>query len=302
MKRPHRIVLVAGLLALLGSFGYATFVVLRRSAQLEELRQRAAQLAAESSALRRACDADLRNLAEAERQLAALPPLRDGDPSLSPERRTEIKAWLGRVKQLRRLFEERPDQRIPEMQFLTEQDWLRVTRNSELASDEGRRRALAAARDAAISQFTPQLMAALRTFARTAVIDSSPTIFALGPFFEKPVDPALLARYELRKAPPSGMRGNVEWSARNQSPIDPDYDSQFYVQASDVGNSGGGGVSAPLAWIPNFGERLARAAKDFAAAGKTPAGGLGEVLPFFNPPLAPSTVEKILKAERERQK
>jgi len=303
MKPRQVSALAAVFLAFLGFAGYETRVVIQQQGQVEALCKRAAQLAAELATLRRERDVDAKDLAEAERQFAALPPLRAGDPTISPERRTEMKAWLARMKRLRQLFDERPDQRIPEMQFLTDQDWLRVAKNNELDSDDGRRKALAAARDAAISHFTSQLSAALRKFAKTAGVDTPATIFALGPFFDNPVDAALFERYELRKAAPSGLRGNIEWSAQNKSPIDLDYDSQFSVRVSDSGNSGMGTMYAPLAWIPDFRERLARASKDFAAAGKIPSsGGLADVLPFFNPPLDPATVEKILKAERDRQK
>lgn len=303
MKRRPILMLSVVALALLGIAGYETTQMLRQREQLAELRQQAAQLTAETAALRRAREAEAKSLAEAERQLAALPTTREGDPTLTPERRTEIKAWLGRVKQLRRLFDGRPEQRIPEMKLLTEQDWLQVTKNSELDSEEGRRKAFAAARDAAISQFTPQLKVALLAFAKTATGEAVPPIFALGPFFEKPVDASMLERYELRKAAPAGLRGSVEWSAQNKAPIDPDYDSKFGVSASDSGSSGGSGTWAPIAWIPDFGERLSRAAKEMAAAGKRPSsGGLGEVLPFFNPPLDPAVAEKILKAERTSAK
>ena len=304
MNRRHLFALATAFLALLGFAGYETSVVLQQREQLEALRKRTAQLAAESAALRREREADARNLAEAERQLAELPPPKAGAPTVSPEQRTEIKAWLARVKRLRQLFDERPGQRIPEMQFLTDQDWLRVAKNNEFDSEDGRRKALAAARDAAISHFTyQQLSTALRTFAKTASTDSSPTIFTLGPFFEKPVDAALLERYELRKAPPAGLRGTIEWKVQNKSPIDPEFDSQFYVQASDSGNSGAGSMGGPLTWIPDFRERSMRALKEFTASGKpTPTGGLADLLPYFNPPLDPATAARIIKAERDGQK
>ena len=303
MNQRHVIVLAAAFLALLGFAGYATSIVLQQREQLDALRNRSAQLATESATLRREREADVKELAEAERQLSELPPPKAGALTVSLEQRTEIKAWLARVKRLRQLFEERPDQRIPEMQFLTDQDWLRVAKSNELNSEDGRRKALAAARDAAISHFTSQLSMALWNFAKTASTDASPTIFTLGPFLEKPADAALLERYELRKAPPSGLRGSIEWSVQNKAPIDPDYDSQFYVRASDSGNSGMGNMSAPLAWIPDFRERAARAVKDFTASGKPPpTGGLTDLLPYFNPPLDPATVARIIKAERDGQK
>lgn len=283
--------------ALLTFAGYQTRTTFRQHAELETLRQRAAQLASETSALRRARDTDDREIADAERQLAALPPLRADTPGDSPERRTEIKAWLARVKQLQRLFDEHPAQRIPEMQFLTDQDWLRVAKTLDFDSDEGRREGFAAARDAAATRFLPQVREALRKFAQKSPNDA-PTVLALAPFCDPPIAIHLLERYELTKTTETSPR----WRVETKAPLDPDYDSRHYVDAYVDGRGYGGGSSnAPTAWIPDFREQTMRAYRVYAEAhqGASPV-SVGAALPYFNPPLAPVLVERLLKAERER--
>ena len=299
MNPRHVFSLAAAFLALLGFAGYETSVALQQRGQLAALRQRAAQLAAESATVRRERDADANDLAEAERQLAALPPLRDDALNVSPQRRTEIKAWLARVRQLRRLFDERPDQRIPEMQFITDQDWLRVSKNIEFDTDEGRRKALAAARDAAAARFLPQLSSALRKFAKTPLTDPT-SVFALTPFCEPPIDSSLLERYELGKTTETPPR----WQVQTKAPLDPDYDSRHHVNVYVDGRGyGSGSLGAPWAWIPDFREQSSLAYKAYAEANKgTSAPSLAEALPYFNPPLSPALAEKLLKAERDRQK
>lgn len=299
MNRRRWLTFAAGFLALLGFSGYEAVTVRQQAEQLTALRQRATQLAAESAARRHEHDVTAQELAEAERQLAALPPLPAGAGNIPPERRAEMKAWLARVKHLRRLFDEQPGQRIPEMQFLTDQDWLRVAKAADIDSDEGRRKALAAVRDAAVARFIPQLSAALRKFAKASPGEAA-TIFALAPFCDPLIDPSLLERYEISKT----TERVPQWHVQTKAPLDADYDSRHVVNVYVDGRGYGSGTSpAPSAWIPDFREQTMRAYKAYTEANKgTSPPGLAEALPYFNPPLAPALAEKLLKAERERQK
>lgn len=299
MRSRHVFTFAVVVVALLSFAAYQTRVAFGQHAQLDTLRRRAAQLGAESSALRRASETDARELAEAERQLAALPPLRSAPPGDSPERRTEIKAWLTRVRQLQRLFEAQPEQRIPEMQFLTDQDWLRVTKDSDFATDESRRKALAAARDAAAKRFLPQVREALRKFAQKSP-NGALDVFALAPFFAPPIASNLLERYELTKTAETSPR----WRVETKAPLDPDFDGRHYVDAYVDGRGYGGGSSVgPTTWIPDFREQTMRAFKAYVEANKgASAPSLAAALPYFNPPLAPALVERIRQAEREQSR
>ena len=290
------------MLALLACVGYEFRVAQNQEEQLAVLRRRVAQLSVESSALRRECDIVARDLADAERQLAALPPPPTAGSEASPERRAEMSAWLARVKQLRHLFDEHPDQRIPEMQFLTDQDWLRVAKRIDLDADDGVRKALAAVRDAAATHFTPQLSSALRKFRESSPGDTPLSIAALAPFFDAPPDSAMLQRYELLKVTES-YDPAPRWRVQTKAPIDADYDSRSYVDAYVDGRGyGGGSLGAPWAWVPNLREQTETAYKAYAAANKgTSAAGLADVLPYFNPPLSPALAEKLLKAERAQK-
>ncbi len=305
MTRPTVYGFVAAFIVLAGLARYEMQVASRQNQALVALRQRAAQLAAESASLRRERDATAQDLAAAEQQLAAVSKPRPDDPTFPPERRNEMKAWLSRVKNLHQLFDARPDQRIPEMQFLTDQDWLRVAKNARFDTEDDARRALAAMRDAAISHFTPQLSAALRKLIKSPGIDGLLNIYVLAPLLERPGDAPLLERYELVKGLPDGLRlgGEVTWTVQTKAPVDAGYDSRVYVSASDSGSFGFSSAGAPAAWIPNFGERLTRATKDYTAArnGSTPV-GLADILPFFNPPLDPAVAQNLLKTERERKR
>jgi len=212
-----------------------------------------------------------------------------------------MKSWIRRMKQLRRLFDELPAQRIPEMEFLNDEDWLRVAHAARLDSEHATRRALAAIRDAASEKFRPRITAALRTFAVSSSPATVATIDSLAPHFDPPLDPAILARYELSKSAQAPSRSRVEWIAELKAPVDSDYDSRVTLRAADNGNSGVSTHPAPAAWIPNFTDRIQQAYLDYVAAnhGAQPKNQTG-VLPFFKPPLDPATIEKLLRADRDR--
>ncbi len=303
MTRLNVYLFATAFLVLAGVFGYQARVAHQHAQELAVLHKRSAQLTAETASLRRQHDASSRDLGEAERQLASLPTPRSADPSVSPERRGEMKTWLGRVKRLRQLFEERPDQQIPEMQFLTDQDWLRVAKTVSFESEEATRRSLAAIRDTAISNFTQRLSAPLRELAKSPNADGLTTILALTPFLTQPVDTTILDRYELVKFPSTRLGGRFEWSVQNKAPIDEDYDSRVQISASESGSYGASSKPGVLGWIPDFQERLMRAAKDYAAAKKDPSPpDMAELIAYFRPPLDPTTAEKAARAMRERRK
>jgi hypothetical protein len=205
------------------------------------------------------------------------------------------------VKQLRRLFDERSDQRIPELQFLTDQDWLRVAKNVNFDSEESTRRALAAARDTAVNHFTQRLSEGLRKFAKAPNLDGSASILALMGFLTPPIDVAILDRYELSKISSTRLGGKVEWIVQNKAPIDVDYDSRVRISASEVGSYASSSTPGVLGWIPDFQERMMSAAKDYTAERKAPPADLTDILPYFRPPLDPITAEKALKAMRDRK-
>lgn len=207
--------------------------------------------------------------------------------------------WLLRVKRLQQVFDERPDQRTPEMKLLQDEDWLRVAKNASLDSDEHVRRALADIRAAALVRFGSQLLPALRRFATSSNSNASATIFALAQFLEPGTDATLLERYELKKS--STSRGGTEWTVQNTTPVDADYDTRYQVRASSEASHGTGGLVGPMAWIPDFRERLQRAAADYRQVNKhTPPTGIADLLPFFSPPLDPATTDKVIKAYQER--
>ena len=239
-----------GGLLLAGVLGGGAWWVGQREAALTELRNRQGQLAAERDRGQRDRAAVEQELAAAAGQLAALKQLRATDQTTAVTAGGERKAWLARVRQLQRDFAAHPDQRIPEMQWLTDADWLRVARLAELATEEGRRRARAAIRDAASAHFIQRLRPALRRWAMEASAGGVIPVEALNSYFEQPVEATILARYRLEKDPTAAPRSGREWVVRARAPIDADYDQRFEAHVSSNGNNGWRSLAAPRAWAP----------------------------------------------------
>jgi RNA polymerase sigma factor (sigma-70 family) len=106
-------------------------------------------------------------------------------------------AWETKVEKLKKLFEERPDQRIPEIQFLTDWQWLKIAREANLDSENGIDAALGGVRSEATLTFAQMMRQALLRYmqANNGNFPTDPS--QLKPFFDTPIDDAILQRYEV---------------------------------------------------------------------------------------------------------
>lgn len=291
-----RLFLLVALLALLGFAGYEARVMSRQRAEIATLKERAHTLDAEAAALRAKQSATLGDLAQAEGELARLPLIRV-DAGLSPAASTELDNWLGRMKRLQQIFAEKPELSIPEMRFLTEDDWLRTSKIVKLDTDDGVRDALGAIRERALARFAKQLSTAIQKYNRVAPDEKPATVQVLASYFSPPVDLEILQRYELHDPVPSGLGSPNTWFVQNKTPIDMDYDARIQVGTQAIYNSRG----APSIWVPDYNDRYKRAAQAYAQAnqGARPK-GVTDALPFFDPPLDTATAD-WLKRHAEKK-
>lgn len=291
--------LIAALLALVSAGVFQARVILRQREALHALQKRTADAQRQAASLRRECDTARHDLNAAEQQLAALPPRTFLDAATAT-RQAETNAWLARVKKLKQLFVERPDQRIPEMQWLTDEDWLRVAKRASFEDEHGTRKALGGLRDVAKGKFISRLSPALRAFAGTADGEPPASSLALASHFSGPIDAGVLQRYEIIKGSVSGDIGQGVLTVREKTPIDADYDSRWHASSNGL-NYSHGSAGAPYAWIPGFRERSARAHRAYTEANNgARASTTAHAIPFYNPPLDPAKIELILRFERDR--
>ncbi|HEY1109189.1 MAG TPA: hypothetical protein VGE76_11170, partial [Opitutaceae bacterium] len=134
--------------------------------------------------------------------------------------------WVVRAKKLKQLFAERPEQNIPEMALLADDDWLRVARLASFEDEHATRKALGALRTSAKSKFAKPLGEALSAFARASGPTPPDSIAALALHFKGPVDAAALQRYEIGTAERTFFGTGAVLRVRERAAVDPYYDSR----------------------------------------------------------------------------
>lgn len=194
---------------------------------------------------------NLRLRTEASGSKAALHEIKTeaADPAIAA-----MSAWIERLQDLKDHLAAHPEATTPEMSLLKNEDWLDAAK-AELKTERDYRRAAAGLRDQADRQFQWLTQAALRKFAKQNGGDSFPTdLTQLLPYFEKPVDPRMLKRWEiLLQSDPRVSNigiGNPDGKVITQrNPIDEDFDQRVIFNASGNGGTSfaGGRVSATLA-------------------------------------------------------
>ena len=128
-----------------------------------------AHLASENAALKN----DSAELSKLQREMAQ--GAADGAASTNDGgTQSTAKAWLERVARLKQRMEQTPDDNIPELALVTEQDWLNATKG-ELNTDVDYRRALSAIRAAGEGKVAVMLQKAVSAFAGGTMGNSRPS-------------------------------------------------------------------------------------------------------------------------------
>jgi hypothetical protein len=192
-----------------------------------------------------------------------------------------------RAAQLRDRLENVPQMRIPEMQFLTERDWLNAGGSvKQLENDDDYRRALGSLRSRAKGVFGGMMQNAVRQYVE-ANGGTLPTEMAqLQPYMNPPADPALLDRYALVASGPLGdaQRGRTIIT-ENAPPLDNEFDSRFEFSLN----------SSYSHTVNRNGAALEAAAVAYAQAnqGLLPS-ELSQITPYLREPIDPGIVQDFL--------
>jgi RNA polymerase sigma factor (sigma-70 family) len=253
--------------------------------KLDDANRQLASLQAQNEQLRRDAADVLRLRSEVAR-------LRENTPAADDPTALAAKSWLARTTQLKARVQQTPGARIPEFQFLTEQDWLNAAKG-DLNTDEDYRKALSGLRGAAETTFiTTALKPALNQYLQA---NQTPTdISQLQPYFNPPVDYSILQRWEV--APKAtvqslGMGGDI--IITQIAPVDADYDSRYGVGPN------GWGTAGPQDWdAPGTGPSalLMPAFKAYAAAnnGVEPT-DLSQLAPYLTTPEEQAALQLAIK-------
>jgi hypothetical protein len=201
---------------------------------------------------------------------------------------SEALSWKNRVNLLKQRLEASSTARIPELQLVTEQDWLNVTKG-DLKTDDDFRRALAQLRSAGENKFVADLQPALSKYME-AHNGLFPTNLAeLQTYLKSPVDPAILARWAIvpsKSLKSLGMGG--DWIITQNSAPDGEFDTRWGVGPFGFGTSGNFEQKTnPL-------DTLTPALKAFfSASNGQPASDPAQLLPYVNTEEQRAELDKI---------
>jgi hypothetical protein len=141
---------------------------------------------------------------------------------------SSAKTWTDKITRLRQKLAESPGYSIPEMEMVTEQDWLDVTKE-DLVTEEDFKRALGGIRKIAENKAVGAISFALSNYTR-AVGNTFPTdIIQLQPYLKKPLPTGVLERWVV--VPTSDVPGFTfggDFLITQKYPGTAMYDPRFY--------------------------------------------------------------------------
>jgi hypothetical protein len=164
------------------------------------------------------------------------------------------KDWLAKVNLLKQRLEQMPEKKIPELKYLTDQDWLHVAERVKLDTDAGVRMALSGLRQTAKAYIGRMMRQALGDYTKANGGQLPTDLSELQPYFPSPVDDATLQRYQMTK---TGNVSNLQPDdtvIAEKASVDDQYDTRMQTginstTTKSVGSRGGLMVGAP---VPGF--------------------------------------------------
>ncbi|HZQ47838.1 MAG TPA: hypothetical protein VFC07_12540, partial [Verrucomicrobiae bacterium] len=185
--------------------------------------------------------------------------LRTADAQIGSNDPTEeaAKGVAAKAKRLKQRLEQNPNEGIPELQYLTAQDWLRgASYGADLKTDDDLDRALSQLRRDAKRTFANSIGEALANYIAGNNGQLPGDISQLAPYFNPPIDGTILQRYELLRTGNLSSIPNNEPVIAEKSPVDDRYDTLFKISATGyayqstgtlwVNGSGKGGFGATI--------------------------------------------------------
>lgn len=172
------------------------------------------------------------SFARLNRDLRDLQNLKDG--SATDEINTlaaKEKLWSERAAKLKLWLDANPSAKIPELQFLTEQDWLDAVFPLTLFNEKEYRRAISLARANAEVRATEKIHAALREYAQVNQGQFPRQISQLLPFLKAPADIPILDRYAIVRANRlvAELQPGGDWAITQIAPVDAELDIRLSI-------------------------------------------------------------------------
>jgi RNA polymerase sigma factor (sigma-70 family) len=160
------------------------------------------------------------------------------------------KSVAARVKQMKQWLEQNPNDNIPELQYLTAQEWLRgASYSRDWQTDDDFDRALSQLRRDAKRTFANSIGDALANYIAGNNGQLPGDISQLGSYFNPPVDETILQRYQLLQTGNLSDIPNNEPLIAEKAPVDDQYDTLFTISATGYSYQGTG-----TSWVNGSGK------------------------------------------------
>jgi RNA polymerase sigma factor (sigma-70 family) len=140
--------------------------------------------------------------------------------------------YRDRVNRLKELFKANPAQAVPEIQYLTDRDWLALVAYDHHLIDPDNSHAMSSVRGSAQMTFaTPILWDALRQYGKDNSGQFPTDLSQLASYFKSPVDDSVLQNWTILRTSslPTAMRVDADWVITQKAPINPELDTRFVV-------------------------------------------------------------------------
>ncbi len=145
----------------------------------------------------------------------------------------KAKEWLAKINKLKQRLEASPNAKIPELQFLTDTDWLNAA-SGKLETDADYRQALAELRNTAEDHLAGKIQTALQKYIEAS--NRFPTeLGQLQTYFDPPIDSGLLDRWQIAPAPNSGLGGDFQITEKTTP--DEIFDHRHFIGTRGVGGT-----------------------------------------------------------------
>jgi RNA polymerase sigma factor (sigma-70 family) len=232
---------------------------------------------------------EVARLRDDAKELARLKSAGSSTSGHDPAIEATLKTWAAWATRLKQGLNQMPDKRIPELQLLTEKDWLDAVKNAkQMETDEDMRVALNNLRNSAKQQFGEMTRNALKKYADANSGQIPGDLSQLKPYFDKPVDDAMLQRYKLLqtgKLADAPSTGDNFLFVEQAPPVDDEYDSFYQFRMNGTRTSS----------VSRTRDDLRAAATEYAKAnnGLLPRDA-SQISPYLRQAVDPDRVQKFL--------
>lgn len=145
--------------------------------------------------------------------------------------------YLDRVNRLKQLFAANPGQTIPELQYLTDRDWLEFVTYDHSRIEPDDSRAMSGARRKAQIHFAKsELSNALQQYGKSNNGQFPTDLSQLVPYFKSPVDASVLQGWAIlpTSSLPAEMRVDGDWAITQKAPINAELGQRVVVGMKEV--------------------------------------------------------------------